>query len=572
MAKVVINGLNSYPADRTAVQNAVNAASHGDTIVLRGNFKFGTLGTDFYVAEPGNDASVIVRKNLDFKGENSCTITGGSYAFSLGGDCNDGIPPDLVDEDGELDEEGASCKPTVNFKNITFVDFLGAGIAAKGANGGTVKNCTFTGGVQHFSAGVPGAPLTVGIRYGAFLYSFDPEDIIGTLDFHDCTFNCNAQIVASPARSAILQGTTHAGEFIEDVLFTVEAGVNDKLLVEVNGDQQLEITLTAGVDRNMQEVNEDIAVQLGQLGQYGIEYRIWGTVEPAGFGQYRFQMATVKTGTTETIELLPIANSAYTLLGFPVSEVVAGTTGVIGAAQFADSPTGNFFKGCSLAVLNGFTNAQFNFKGCTVTGTVFETMALFVANNDVVIRNCTLSNSVYGITPQVLNIYMLDSATADLFLLNNTMVSNNYTGNFGSSVVTCQAAHSLIKGNNITSLVGCLSGLYINGSKNTFKENTIKGIGDHAVIIEQFSEDNILESLRIKNFASYASDVYFAENTSGNKVHAQDVDDGIIDNGIGNVVYSGSKMPSQVRQELKTRLKEECSELRCFYRAYRNHL
>jgi hypothetical protein len=281
----------------------------------------------------------------------------------------------------------------------------------------------------------------------------------------------------------------------------------------------------------------------------------------------------VRTGTAYSIELLPIANDAYTLMGLTPSVVASGTNGVVGAAQFVnDSPTGQYFKGSSLAILNGFTNAQFNIKGCTFAGNVFEPINFFLADNDVVIRNCTLSNSPVGLTPACLNIYMLSSPSADLFLLNNTFISRGYNANLGSSVVQCQAAHSLIKGNTITSLAGCFAGLYVNGSNNTFKENTIKGIGDYALMVEQYSENNIFESLKIKNFAANGSDIYFAENTSENKVHASDIDDGVNDNGIGNMVYSGSKMPAQIRQDLKTRLKEERSQLRAFYRSYRHCL
>lgn len=103
---------------------------------------------------------------------------------------------------------------------------------------------------------------------------------------------------------------SHTGS--ADETFNVQAGVNDALLISVNGGADQPVTLTAGAARTAVQVAGDITVAL-----------TGATAEAAGT---KVRIKTIAKGYQAYFEIKAVANDAYTLLGLTAAEY-RGTNG-----------------------------------------------------------------------------------------------------------------------------------------------------------------------------------------------------------------------------------------------------
>lgn len=97
-----------------------------------------------------------------------------------------------------------------------------------------------------------------------------------------------------------------------DETFNVQAGVNDALLIAIDGGADQPVTLTAGGARTAAQVANDITVAL-----------TGGSSEAAGT---KVKIKTTAKGYQSTLEIKAVANDAYTLLGLTVA-TYRGTNG-----------------------------------------------------------------------------------------------------------------------------------------------------------------------------------------------------------------------------------------------------
>lgn len=96
--------------------------------------------------------------------------------------------------------------------------------------------------------------------------------------------------------------------------FAIVASTSDKLSISVDGSAPVGVTLTAGAARTAAQVAADINAQVPG-------------VIAADDGTGKVEITSASTGSSSSIEFLPVTNAAYTVLGFTVSAVYAGVNG-----------------------------------------------------------------------------------------------------------------------------------------------------------------------------------------------------------------------------------------------------
>lgn len=110
--------------------------------------------------------------------------------------------------------------------------------------------------------------------------------------------------------------------------FNVQTGVNDSLKIAIDGGAPLTFTLTAGAARTALQVASDINTGLG------------ATIATVSSG--KILLTSTTTGASSEINIETVANDAYTLLGFTVSDNTGTAKVLRTAAQIAANINGVF--------------------------------------------------------------------------------------------------------------------------------------------------------------------------------------------------------------------------------------